>query len=1546
MSKAGNWVARFESRNAEGQTVEALATFKVIRPGENERTDLLVLADRTDYFAGEEAKLTLLSPIEAQTALLCVEADRVLHWRTLRLERGQTTLTLPVEASWMPNVRISVTAISGERSFRGECQLSARKLLKLEIKTDKQDYKPGETVQVSIVATDSLGRPVEAEVALAAVDESIFDLEPEKTGSIRAAFYNIVRQLAVRTGTSLGWEYPGTVSEIDPDIMNDSRTRDRAMAKDAEELGARLAERMEAARENNDAMSDELRRNFRPADDPAPAPAAPGFNSSTGMGGNLGGGGGPGGQGGFTYRRARGGGGMRADSIDLLQALNARADFRLTAGWLPAIHTGKDGKATASFKLPENVGSWRLTAHGITTDTHVGEARGKITTKLPFYGEVDAPRLCVEGDRFAIGAQFVNETGEAGKVSVTLGEERRRTPGEGSPSVIEVAVDRTRATGLGLSLDGVLDSLLGANLRVRPGAFTQTGNDAPTAVIVGADADQLMKVIIGKRADGANVLVKDIAVLRQVTAGPAPSVTIDRDTKNGEAAWISSQWLAEQAGEVDLMALGSIGGNVDSLRRKIVIQPFGDPSSSGFSGTLQADGRASHIVQLPDNAVPYATVLVVQVTPSMADSLLDSLDYLKEYPYGCIEQTVNRFFPALAVFSAISDLQHRDPKLARECFAIAEDGLARMLGHQAQDGGWGWWGTGARNPQLTALCYEALVTSRRMDLPVPDDALIRARDWLVRYIRDSREAAPDRAMMSVLMALATPGDRRSVTPPSNLKAMIARYQAAIMQGTADIVARASIAWSRLNDMASAQAAADALAALALRDGNTAHWTAGAAQQSYGGSDVETTALALQALAMAKRDTTLQESAVEWLEASKGPNGKGQWRATRDTAMVVQAYAAYMQGRRLTSTDGTILVSVNGAKVGEIKLGTIDGTRNHTLMLRGTQGLKAGNNQVQLSCDSTVRPRYHGTLRTIVPAEQIAAVSNHGLRISRRYIPATRGVDASQVFERNPGNSPADVAAEGDFVDVLIEMSSTQVRDEVMIEEPIPAGFEPITSTMQGVNGTSPQRIEHRPGKVVMFYDQLPAGTTSVRFRARAVRPGRYRVLPGNVSMMYFPEINAHGADAAFTILSGSEWTSRVEATPAWRAAALVNTAQAAMASHDAAAERKAWGELLAFNGLRRSIHEQALQRLLILSLDRGDLAEAKNWLVNLATSRHSFPALDIRQSVLAADAWKGTEPMQALAWYRSAMSQVYDAERQTVDLSVTPAERAETLRMMLTRYPDMARLTHDMADQAVMATAAAPADKRSAVYIAAMKRLAAEEPTGYWNRLAMMNICEHLFQIGKHTEARDLGRQWLATLDPATEPLADNVTYLVAITSFALGEYDVAREYAKKLVDTRYATPPSGYGAQDRHQYFVNADERNEWKRRSVWAPNWSENRPKAALILGQLAHADGNLADAVKWYTMARSDSQDAQLALNELTGEELGVPAFVMAKPGEAAQLEVTGRNVPKATVAVYPFDLLYCFTVRKHLRELHTIDLTGLRAERELEVELESKPYARYT
>jgi uncharacterized protein YfaS (alpha-2-macroglobulin family) len=180
---------------------------------------------------------------------------------------------------------------------------------------------------------------------------------------------------------------------------------------------------------------------------------------------------------------------------------------------------------------------------------------------------------------------------------------------------------------------------------------------------------------------------------------------------------------------------------------------------------------------VPEERKPEQTKLTVQFSPSLAASMIDALPYLVDYPYGCTEQTLNRFLPTVIVRKVIGDgWDFREPptvsadgdKVAGSRWAIArkvspvfdkeqidemvQDGITKLTNMQCGDGGWGWFsGYGERSSaHLTALVMHGLHLAKSCDVEVPEDVLRRGREWLKRH-QDSQivllknAAIPDKA---------------------------------------------------------------------------------------------------------------------------------------------------------------------------------------------------------------------------------------------------------------------------------------------------------------------------------------------------------------------------------------------------------------------------------------------------------------------------------------------------------------------------------------------------------------------------------------------------------------------------------------------------------------------------------------------------------------------------------------------------------------------------------------------------------------------------------
>jgi hypothetical protein len=160
--------------------------------------------------------------------------------------------------------------------------------LEVSVTAAKERYEPGEEATVEVLVTDAGGRPVRAEVNLAAVDEALFKLEAYSyEGDILRSLYSFLPSGVLRTYAS----HP-----LPEDLI------------------------------------------------------APG-----GRGGN---------------------GGARQDFVDL--------------AFYGSVWTGADGRASVSFKLPDNLTSWRVTAIAVTAALEGGKGLGRVAVGLPLFVDITA----------------------------------------------------------------------------------------------------------------------------------------------------------------------------------------------------------------------------------------------------------------------------------------------------------------------------------------------------------------------------------------------------------------------------------------------------------------------------------------------------------------------------------------------------------------------------------------------------------------------------------------------------------------------------------------------------------------------------------------------------------------------------------------------------------------------------------------------------------------------------------------------------------------------------------------------------------------------------------------------------------------------------------------------------------------------------------------------------------------------------------------------------------------------------------------------------
>src|SRR5262249_22644808 len=107
------------------------------------------------------------------------------------------------------------------------------------------------------------------------------------------------------------------------------------------------------------------------------------------------------------------------------------------------------------------------------------------------------------------------------------------------------------------------------------------------------------------------------------------------------------------------------------------------------SGTFQNSLDLSLL--LPAEVLPDNSTVTLRLSRSPASSLLDGLEFLTGYPYGCVEQTMSRAMPNAVLSRASAKLGVGGEGFRKQIDPLIAASVQKLYGYQHEDGGWGWW---------------------------------------------------------------------------------------------------------------------------------------------------------------------------------------------------------------------------------------------------------------------------------------------------------------------------------------------------------------------------------------------------------------------------------------------------------------------------------------------------------------------------------------------------------------------------------------------------------------------------------------------------------------------------------------------------------------------------------------------------------------------------------------------------------------------------------------------------------------------------------------
>lgn len=574
---------------------------------------------------------------------------------------------------------------------------------------------------------------------------------------------------------------------------------------------------------------------------------------------------------------------------------------------------------------------------------------------------------------------------------------------------------------------------------------------------------------------------------------------------------------AHQVGQAQLRFSAKAGAERDGVSiTRSVLSPSVLETVSAYG--ITSDRKREALAPLPNLRRDVGGLSLTLSTSALAE-LEGTARALLRYEYGCTEQLSSRLIALAALERLRKPLALSDASFG----AQAETLVSQLESHQRGDGGFGLWAPNDRTPSplsafLTAYALIAFEQLRGAGIAVSPHARERALSYLTSALRATPPAGgvaslggAERAF--VVYALARSG------------LFDAGYVGKLFEQRASLPVFARI--ELLHALAS-QAHRDPrsetllmeLAAGVRLTGDEAHLetNAGDGYAALFVSDVRATAQLLQALLLHAPEHALLPKLARWLSGARGRDGS--WNDTHESAWGVMALASYHESREKTPADMKAEVALGARTLGPATLAGARAKASFELPMRDlpTRG-------EALVFDKKGTGSLHYTMRlSYAQADLPSAASERGFFVERSYerIPPAalaRGDSRGELGLR---------AVVGDYVRVTLRIAVPAARRFVLIEDPIPAGLEPVdfrlATELQGaasaISNEAPcDHQELRDDRAMFAVNALQPGLYTYSYLARASTAGTFVAPPAVAFEMYHPETQGLTAATGFEVVA-------------------------------------------------------------------------------------------------------------------------------------------------------------------------------------------------------------------------------------------------------------------------------------------------------------------------------------------------------------------------------------------------------------------------------------------
>lgn len=770
-----------------------------------------------------------------------------------------------------------------------------------------------------------------------------------------------------------------------------------------------------------------------------------------------------------------------------LPEIEMRTDFSESAFFLPHLVTDTNGDVSISFTVPDSLTSWKVFVHAVTTDLKSAVLETEAETRKDLMVRPYLPRFFREDDEGELRV-VVNNAGDvplSGMVHLQIVD----------PNTEDDQTALFRPSALKLP-------------------FT-----APAG-----QSDTVMFYLTAPESIGFHAF-KIVAVTDDLTDG--------------------------------------------ELRPVPVLPSRMHLAQSRFVTLKDDDSRTMLLPDLLDSHADPTLInesLVVTLEGQLFYQALKALPYIVQYPYDCVEQTLNRFlttgilmslydrYPSVAkAAETFSDRDSRwekwdldDPNrrmalaetpwlqtaqggktdypllnvLVPEVTKSVRDSAVDQL-QQAQNpsGAFPWFPGGPDSPYITLYLFYGFAKAHEYNIDIPRPMVDNACQYLGEYFREYykknmkiEDFSPEFLVFLNYVLSCFPDESwysKFFTRKERMEMLdytfknwktISPYCKAML----------SLTLHRERRSQDARLVMDSImdSAITKLDQGT-FWAPEERGWLWYNDSIETHAMILRALMELDPDDDRTDGLALWLFLNKKMN---HWKSTKTTSEVIYALADYLRAK--DALGATVTASVT---IGDLEETCVFDPETYNA--EGCRIIVSGDYvepaMGEVVVDKTGKGYMFASMNWMYSTKILPDEARGDfLSVSRRYFLRVNENGETVLKPLEEGQR----IAIGDQVEAHLSISAKHPMEYIHLLDPRGAGFEPETHVSGYRWDLGLIRYEEiRDSCTNFFFEYLPQGEYTLKYRLRASMSGTFRVGPATLQSMYAPEFSAFSAGAVLKI---------------------------------------------------------------------------------------------------------------------------------------------------------------------------------------------------------------------------------------------------------------------------------------------------------------------------------------------------------------------------------------------------------------------------------------------